>query len=50
MGQTVSQADPLPRQQAAWRDGVEEGGVEDVVGGLSHHQPTAQKVEVIQRH
>lgn len=50
MCQTVSQPDPLPRQQAVGGDYVEKGGVEDVVGGLSHHQTTAQEVEVIQRH
>lgn len=48
--QTVSQSDPLPRQQAVRSDCVKEGGVEDIVGGLSHHQTAAQEVEVIQRH
>lgn len=50
MCQTVRQPDPLPRQQAVGGDGVKKGGVEDVVGGLSHHQTTTQQVEVIQRH
>lgn len=48
--QTVSQPDPLPCQQAVGGDHVEKGGVEDIVGGLGHHQTTAQEVEVIQRH
>lgn len=46
----MSQPDPLPRQQAAGSDCVIEGGVEDIVGGLGHHQIAAQEVEVIQRH
>lgn len=50
MCQTVSQSDPLPREQAVGGDCVKEGGVEDIVGGLSHHQTTAQEVEVIQGH
>lgn len=50
VGQTVSQPDPLPRKQAAGRNGVEEGGVEDFVAGLRHHQTTAQEIEIIQRH
>lgn len=50
MRQTVCQPDPLPRQQAVGGDCVKKGGVEDVVGGLSHHQTAAQQVEIIQRH
>lgn len=50
MCQTVRQPDPLPRQQAFGGDGVKKGGVEDIVGGLGHHQATAQEVEVVQRH
>lgn len=50
VGQTMCQPDPLPRQQAVGGNRVEEGGVEDVVGGLRHHQPAAQQVEIIQRH
>lgn len=49
MCQTVSQSDPLPRQEAVGADTIEQGGVKDIVGGLSHHQTTAQEVEVIQR-
>ena len=50
MGQTVRQPDPLPRQEAVGSDRFEKGRVKDVVGGLGHHQTTAQEVEVIQRH
>lgn len=50
MCQTVSQPDPLPRQQAVGGECVKKGGVEDIVGRLGHHQTTAQEVEVIQRH
>lgn len=50
VGQTMSQPDPLPRQQAVGGDCVEEGGVEDVVAGLRHHQTAAQEIEIIQRH
>lgn len=49
MCQTVRQPDPLPRQQAVGGDCVKKGGVEDIVGGLGHHQITAQEVEVVQR-
>lgn len=48
--QAVSQPDPLPGQQAAGGHLVEKGGVEDVVGGLGHHQTAAQEVEVVQGH
>lgn len=50
MCQTVSQSDPLPCQQAVGGYYVKKGGIEDIISGLGHHQPTTQKVEVIQRH
>ena len=50
MCQTVSQPDPLPCKQAVRSDRVKQGGVKDIVGGLGHHQTTAQEVEVIERH
>lgn len=50
VSQAVRQPDPLPRQQAVGSDLVKQGGVEDVVGGLGHHQAAAQEVEIIQRH
>ena len=47
--QGVCQPHPLPGQQAVGGDQGEQRGVEDTVGGLSHQQPTAQQVEIIQR-
>lgn len=49
-GQTVSQADPLPSQQAVRVEPREQRGVEDADGGLGHQQAAPKQVEVIQRH
>lgn len=46
----MSQPDPLPCKQAVGGNCVKEGGVEDVVAGLRHHQAAAQQIEIIQRH
>lgn len=48
--QRVCQSNPLPGQQTGGSDVRVEGGVEDVIGGLSHHQTAAQQIEIIQRH
>lgn len=50
MSQAVSQSNPLPGQQAFRADLVKEGRVENIVGGLGHHETASQEIEVIQGH